>query len=281
MNKTLKRSLTMAVGFILLIPMMGCAFAVERTFRGKVIDYDTREPIEGAVVVAYWNEATPTIAGESTRLKEVKETLTDKNGEWSMIGEEGEKHDEHPYWSFITGRYYTRHPLFIIFKPGYEPLGGTQMRFPTFRAFSYIDKEKILEGIILSLRDKEWAYFEKYEKRMKEINKYPEKNLPPLSRGRPFSPAKDPDRKLQDLDIPFDYPEDIKRVTTRELFWFETYTIVGLRKLAIATKEERLRALPDHVHGEGALEKQKEFLRLLNEESRNLGLKEIYKERAK
>jgi len=93
--------------------------AKEITFRGRVIDYDTREPIEGAVVVASWLEARPTISGESTRLKDVKETLTDKNGEWSISGEEGQPHTEHPYYDFFTGTYHTRPPSFIIFKPGY------------------------------------------------------------------------------------------------------------------------------------------------------------------
>ena len=94
-------------------------FAKEVTFRGKVIDYDTKEPIAGAVVVASWLEARPTISGESTRLKDVKETLTDRNGEWSITGEEGQPNTEHPYYHFFTGTYYTRTPSFIIFKPGY------------------------------------------------------------------------------------------------------------------------------------------------------------------
>jgi hypothetical protein len=93
--------------------------AKEVTFRGRVIDYDTKEPIEGAVVVASWLEARPTISGESTRLKDVKETLTDRNGEWSITGEEGQPHTEHPYYDFFTGTYRTRPPSFIIFKPGY------------------------------------------------------------------------------------------------------------------------------------------------------------------
>jgi len=112
--------------WLLIIGVFSCFIAMpvslsakEITFRGRVIDYDTREPIEGAVVVASWLEARPTISGESTRLKDVKETLTDKNGEWSISGEEGQPHTEHPYYDFFTGTYHTRPPSFIIFKPGY------------------------------------------------------------------------------------------------------------------------------------------------------------------
>jgi hypothetical protein len=59
------------------------------TFKGKVIDADTKEPIEGAVVVASWLEERADIAGSTSELKDVKETLTDKNGEWMIKGPRG------------------------------------------------------------------------------------------------------------------------------------------------------------------------------------------------
>jgi len=71
---------------------------LRRNVKGKVVDADTREPIEGAVVVAVWHEATATISGESTRLKDVKEILTDKNGEWTMEGPTGK-------WEGLSLRY--------------------------------------------------------------------------------------------------------------------------------------------------------------------------------
>ncbi len=90
------------------------------TFKGRVIDADTKEPIEGAVVVASWLEASATISGEDTRLKDVKETLTDKNGEWRIEGPKGSSPSNiKAIFTFITGIYYTRPPLFIVFKPGY------------------------------------------------------------------------------------------------------------------------------------------------------------------
>jgi hypothetical protein len=94
--------------------------AYAATFKGKVIDADTREPIEGAVVVAVWHEATATISGESTRLKDVKEILTNKNGEWTMEGPTGKWGGSvTAIYTFLTGSYYTRPPQFIVFKPGY------------------------------------------------------------------------------------------------------------------------------------------------------------------
>jgi len=82
-----------------------------------VIDADTKEPIEGAVVVASWDKAIATIAGESTTLKDVKECLTNKNGEWSISGPRGRNDWPIPYLSLFIP--YTREPEFIVFKPGY------------------------------------------------------------------------------------------------------------------------------------------------------------------
>jgi hypothetical protein len=80
-------------------------------FRGKVIDTETKEPIEGAVVVAIYN--THTIiggpAGGASSVIKVKETLTDKKGEFIF-----------PSYTTITQpnarEYYTE---FIIYKPGH------------------------------------------------------------------------------------------------------------------------------------------------------------------
>ncbi len=100
---------------VLLVLMVPSTFA--KTFRGKVIDADTKEPIEGAVVVVYWYTARATISGESTTLKDVKECLTDREGEWSISGPKGRDEWPIPYLSLFIP--YTREPRFIVFKPGY------------------------------------------------------------------------------------------------------------------------------------------------------------------
>jgi hypothetical protein len=58
------------------------AIAKERTFRGKVIDFDTKKPLEGAVVVAMWFN----LKGDLF-IKDLKEALTNNKGEWSIVGE--------------------------------------------------------------------------------------------------------------------------------------------------------------------------------------------------
>lgn len=107
--------------FALMFLLQGTACTAPRNigYQGKVLEYETKEPIEGAVVVAYWYERRATVAGGSTRLFEVKETLTDKNGEWNIVGPEEERGDS--YYSFLTGTYFMQLPSFLVFKPGYCP----------------------------------------------------------------------------------------------------------------------------------------------------------------
>lgn len=113
----MKRTLLLLV-LVVWGSIWSSAFAA--TFKGKVIDADTKEPIEGAVIVAVWHEATSTISGASTRLKDVEECLTDNKGEWSIGGSTGKWGGAvTAIYTFLTGSYYTRPPEFIVFKPGY------------------------------------------------------------------------------------------------------------------------------------------------------------------
>ena len=108
--------------YIFLLFMFSAASASGADFKGNVIDAETKEPIEGAVVVAYWHEERAEIPGPNTRLKDVKETLTDKNGEWMIKGPGGSSHSNiKALFTFITRTYYTRRPNFIFYKPGYCP----------------------------------------------------------------------------------------------------------------------------------------------------------------
>jgi hypothetical protein len=168
------------------------------TFKGKVIDADTKQPIEGAVVVASWLEETTTPGATHTRLKDVKETLTNKKGEWMIEGLKGrEGGNITAIFTLLTGTYYTRTPEFIVFKPGYcsWPAGFT---IDACRAkIKPGGNDKVAEG----------------------------ENV------------------------------ELQKLTKRE---------------------DRLSTLPSPVAGENALKKQREFIRLINEEHRNLELKEIH-----
>ena len=80
-------------------------------FKGKVIDAETKEPIEGAVVVVVYNKYNfgyP--AGGCTTIVKVKETLTEKNGEFYFPS----------YTTIIQPLSREDYATFIIYKLGYK-----------------------------------------------------------------------------------------------------------------------------------------------------------------
>ena len=196
MLKSLTHILIMLVTVICFFSIIPKAHG--KTFSGRVIDADTQEPIEGAVVVVYWHEARRTSIGDlSSRPKDVKETLTDKNGGWSVTGPAGGENTISYYLALITGMYYTMEPEFIIFKPGY-------CCWP--------------EGFAID-----------------------------ACKGK------------------------LKSSGPGEIMEGKTLELPRLRR-----ERDRRRNIPGIAGGENALEKQKELIRLINEERRKLGLPEIY-----
>ena len=65
---------------ILVLPLQGCATAYSaKEIEARVIDADTRQPLEGVNVVAHWVLHFGMEGGQQTDL-ELMETVTDKNG---------------------------------------------------------------------------------------------------------------------------------------------------------------------------------------------------------
>lgn len=101
-------------------------------FKGKVIDAETKEPIEGAVVVVIYKTHTiiGSPAGGDSSIIKVKETLTDKSGEFNF-----------PSYTTVTNpnasEYYAD---FIIYKPGY----AGDANYPKYQINppSFVDWEK-------------------------------------------------------------------------------------------------------------------------------------------
>ncbi len=83
-------------------------------FKGKVIDAETKEPIEGAVVVAVYTKTSMGIAESYSVTINVKENLTDKNGEFYIPS----------YTTIIQPLSWEDKTTFIIFKPGYGSFPG-------------------------------------------------------------------------------------------------------------------------------------------------------------
>ncbi len=83
--------------------------------KGSVVDASTGKPIEGAIVVASWSKYESYALG-SIHVGEVKiqETLTDKNGEYSLK----------PWIEFTRLGYFIKssRPEVSVAMPGYKPM---------------------------------------------------------------------------------------------------------------------------------------------------------------
>ncbi|MBI2411993.1 MAG: carboxypeptidase regulatory-like domain-containing protein [Deltaproteobacteria bacterium] len=103
----------------LLIPLfaiLALAFVSVQSFaagpwKGRVIDAETKEPLEGAVVLAIWDRAYRTPNGDSSYFYNSKEVLTDKDGRFEI--------PSYRPMNFFPIISYIRGPYFTIFKPGY------------------------------------------------------------------------------------------------------------------------------------------------------------------
>ena len=115
----------------LLIVMLGVFLVIEggglfsplpyrslAPFKGKVIDADTKEPVQGAVVLAVYYFTGYGPAGAMSSVKDGQETVTDKNGEFKLLRTRR--------W-FVLFRGYPEGTL-EIFKPGYGTLWDTRAK---------------------------------------------------------------------------------------------------------------------------------------------------------
>ncbi|MDA8240453.1 MAG: hypothetical protein M0Z67_08805 [Nitrospiraceae bacterium] len=85
-------------------------------WKGKIIDIETKGPLEGAVVLAVWERVYRTPAGPNSYFYEAKETLTDKEGRFEISAYS--PINLLPIISYIRG------PSFTFFKPGYLSLSS-------------------------------------------------------------------------------------------------------------------------------------------------------------
>jgi hypothetical protein len=74
--------------FLLAFPSTSSSAIIRHDgpYEGKVIDAETGEPIEGAVVLGVWYRIHPNVAGWNSEFYDATETLTDENGDFSIPG---------------------------------------------------------------------------------------------------------------------------------------------------------------------------------------------------
>jgi hypothetical protein len=100
------------ISFCLAAPCFaGWLIFHKQEYRGKIIDAETKEPIEGVVVVAlyYVHAIIGGPGGPDQRFIHAKEALTDVNGEFVIP----------PYTTLMSPNAFDLDPDFVIYKAGY------------------------------------------------------------------------------------------------------------------------------------------------------------------
>jgi hypothetical protein len=190
--------------FVLMVTsctLTACSpFFHEPTFKGTLLDKNTKQPIEGAVVMAVYHKRSMGMgAGQYSSIINIRETLTEKDGSFRIPS----------YTTLLllpfTWQDYT---MFLLYKPGYASL--------------------------------EWPlkeYFTGEEIKEREI-----------------SPWRDPILGKYKVILRGPGIVELPEVTTRD---------------------ERQRSMPSHPDEMGHFKEQKTLIRLINEERKYLGEKEL------
>jgi len=103
----------LALGFS---QMAACAVYSAAPMQATVVDADTKQPIEGAVIVAHW-VLEDTVAARTHGDMELTEAVTDASGRFSLPGWGPKATPPYPY----PVRLSQLDPEIIILKPGYTP----------------------------------------------------------------------------------------------------------------------------------------------------------------
>ncbi|MBF0118888.1 MAG: hypothetical protein HQK79_08630 [Desulfobacterales bacterium] len=252
--KTIKR-----ISTILMIVFLGCClnscaykvinlFTPNMTYSGRLVDAETLKPIEGAAIVGLWREWR---GGGVTnvRARDAKETLTDKNGEWKIVGKKVYRDLRisnltlTTTFTFFFG--YIPDPVYFMwFKPGY-------CKDWTFIAYPYKDKEFnleeiYLEGIVFRHKEKEWKSLEYYYTEKRQIVDVYKNGvwIEKMFYKRSFIPLKYPEQHLRNMTFDFNYPKNVQLIDIDEKFedkrW-QLYQVIGIKKAK--TIKERRQAL--------------------------------------
>jgi len=119
------RYLTLAIVALLLLTVMsGCALVQKpyhrlRSYKGKVIDLETKQPLAGAVFFAVYSSRSASPAGVLSAQVDAQETVTDENGEF-VLPEVKVMHSG--YHGDLEGKLH-------VFKPGYGTLDHRRTRW--------------------------------------------------------------------------------------------------------------------------------------------------------
>jgi hypothetical protein len=223
-TKTIFRNQTLMILYlmpliVLLLSADGAYCGKTATYEGRVVDADTLEPIEGARIVAIWNEWKGDGMLSKIRFRDARECLTDQDGKWSFVGPAGGSYPESNgkiLMSLITG-YQLYPPGFFVYKNWYAGVGGNGTRRRGFVARAYQSPKDNLEGIVLV----------KFGETEKERRLYRE--MDPGFYSLLLVPLENPEERLRSLDFNFEYSTNVRKISSSEMTP-EHYVVHGLKK---------------------------------------------------
>lgn len=250
-------------------------------WKGRVIDAETKEPLEGAVVLAVWERYYRTPMGDDPYFYEAKEVLTDKDGRFDMPWYVS--FNLLPLISYIEG------PEFTIFKPGYGSIAALNNPYswlsiyaigPSELPYDEFGQETTATGYVVHYSVKRKK---KYSEGLIYQGEGCRKKIEAMKDTTPFSidflyiPMTGAKEKLEKLDVPLDCPENSEPVPDSYYLYNDiaesikngSFRVVELPRLK--TREERLRnisSFPVFVPDE----KMYKLLELKYSEETELGL---------
>jgi hypothetical protein len=127
MKKKVIIVLSILISLIVFSNILGHGWIIYRegAFKGRVIDSETKEPIEGAVVAALYHVREYSLIESNSITADVKEVLTDKNGNFYIPPHLFVKF----YCLLLAAKETTE---FLIYKPSYAPARGpAYVRLPS------------------------------------------------------------------------------------------------------------------------------------------------------
>lgn len=141
MKQGIRKAALSLLALSLLLLQTGCVWMVyhKPAFEGQVLDEETKEPIEGAVVVAeYKKETFGWPVGSTTSIINIRETLTDKQGRFRIPS----------YTTLIQPLSWSQRTFFTIYKPGYVGIDYLYDR----------GLEDIFSGKLVGMHDQEFKW---------------------------------------------------------------------------------------------------------------------------
>jgi hypothetical protein len=133
---------------VLALQVSPAVAEAEGPWKAQIVDAETKRPLEGVVVLAWWTRSVRSFGGPSEEYQDSQEVLTDKEGRFTIAPRR--------FWS-LNPFVFFRGPFVAMFKPGY---GG--FRWPGYDGSESWPKEKRqslqtaaqllqLEGIVLEM----------------------------------------------------------------------------------------------------------------------------------